>query len=89
MTPRKVRESEAAKPKTPTFEASYRELAETVEKLEGGDLPLEESIMLYERGMLLAGQLEKTLEEADLRVRKLTPAGAEDDAPAEYDTDEE
>ncbi|MEP7198722.1 MAG: exodeoxyribonuclease VII small subunit [Chloroflexota bacterium] len=65
------------KTKTPTFEESFDELEQAVQQLEAGDLPLEESIGLYERGMMLAAQLEKQLAEAELRVRKLQPSAVE------------
>ncbi|MBI5877446.1 MAG: exodeoxyribonuclease VII small subunit [Chloroflexi bacterium] len=63
--------------KAPSFETAFHELDSTVEKLERGDLSLEESIALYERGIKLAAQLEKQLEEAELRVRKLQPEPGE------------
>ncbi len=65
------------KTKTPTFEESYAELDATVQKLEAGELTLDESISLFERGMELAAQLEKQLQQAELRVRKLQPSPAE------------
>jgi exodeoxyribonuclease VII small subunit len=68
------------KSKTPSFEESFDELDKTVELLEAGDIPLEESIALFERGMKLAAELEKQLEEAELRVRKLRPSSVELDA---------
>ena len=37
-----------------TFEEAFRELEVTVQRLEEGDLPLEQAISLYERGMRLA-----------------------------------
>ena len=74
------------KSKTPTFEDAFHELDATVERLERGDLALEESIRLYERGMKLAEQLETQLKEAELRMRKLQP-DASDPATAEDDFD--
>jgi len=78
--------------KAPTFESAFHELDSTVEKLERGELSLEESIALYERGIQLAGQLEKQLEEAELRVRTLQPdtlaADGESDDPLDGDDDE-
>ncbi len=65
------------KSKTPSFEDQFNELDETVRRLETGELTLEESISLYERGMALAEQLEKQLEQAELRVRKLQPSALE------------
>jgi exodeoxyribonuclease VII small subunit len=73
------------KNKPPTFETSFKELDETVRKLEAGELSLEDSISLYERGMALAAQLEQLLEQAELRVRKVQPsvANTDDSAAAE------
>jgi exodeoxyribonuclease VII small subunit len=66
----------------PTFEELYRELEETVRRLEGGDLALAESLALFERGTILAEQCNVLLDSAELRVRQLTthsdgPAAAE------------
>ena len=79
------------KTKTPTFEESFDELDETVRKLESGELALEESISLYERGMALAEQLEKQLAQAELRVRKLQPNPMElaETAEESIETDDE
>jgi len=79
------------KTKTPTFEESFDELDETVRKLESGELALEESIGLYERGMALAEQLEKQLAQAELRVRKLQPNPMElaETAEESIETDDE
>ena len=62
-----------AKSKAATFEESFEELDNTVQRLESGELALEEAISLYEHGIQLADQLQKQLEEAELRVRKLKP----------------
>ncbi len=53
------------------FEAIYRELEETVQRLESGDLSLEESLALFERGAALAEQCNAVLDNAELRVRQL------------------
>jgi exodeoxyribonuclease VII small subunit len=55
----------------PTFEQLYRELAETIERLESGDLPLDEALALFERGVRLAEECNTLLDEAELRVRRL------------------
>jgi exodeoxyribonuclease VII small subunit len=65
-----------------TFEAAFSELEETVRRLEEGDLLLEESIVLFERGQLLAAYCTARLDNAELRVRQLMPAG--ENAAAEY-----
>ena len=80
------------KSKPSSFEEAFDELDKTVQQLEAGDIPLEESISLFERGMKLASELEKQLEQAELRVRKLRPSAAELDAvdePADDGADDE
>ena len=59
------------------FETAFAELEATVRKLEAGDLSLEDSLTLFERGMALAQVCESLLDQADLRVRQLvaTPDG--------------
>jgi exodeoxyribonuclease VII small subunit len=57
-----------------SFEELYCELEETVRKLEAGDLPLAESLMLFERSSVLAEQCNALLDRAELRVRQLTQA---------------
>jgi exodeoxyribonuclease VII small subunit len=55
-----------------TFEELYRELEETVRRLEAGDLTLDESLALFEQGTLLAEKCNTLLDSAELRVRQLT-----------------
>lgn len=55
-----------------SFEELYHELEETVRRLEAGDLTLDESLALFERGTLLAEQCNSLLDGAELRVRQLT-----------------
>jgi exodeoxyribonuclease VII small subunit len=56
------------------FEQAFQRLDEIVQRLEQGDLPLEESLALYEEGMTLAAQCNDWLDQAELRVRQLVPA---------------
>jgi exodeoxyribonuclease VII small subunit len=77
------------KNKTTSFEDAFDELDKTVEQLEAGDIPLEESISLYERGMTLAAELEKQLEQAELRVRKLRPSNVSLDGGDDLETGDE
>lgn len=58
-----------------TFEAALKELEETVAKLENGDLTLEQSLALYERGQQLATHCQTQLEQASLRIEQLTGDG--------------
>ncbi len=56
---------------TKTFEESFGELSAIVEKLQAGDLPLEQTISLFEQGMRLSFECEKYLDEAGRRVELL------------------
>jgi exodeoxyribonuclease VII small subunit len=53
------------------FEAQLQELEEIVGKLEDGSLPLEESLLLFERGIKLSRELQTSLQAASLRVTRL------------------
>jgi exodeoxyribonuclease VII small subunit len=56
-----------------TFEEAYKELEELVRKLETGDQPLEESLVLFERGQALSAHCNRLLEEAELKLTQLAP----------------
>ncbi|HTS63644.1 MAG TPA: exodeoxyribonuclease VII small subunit [Candidatus Acidoferrales bacterium] len=55
-----------------SFEACLDELEKVVKELEAGDLPLERSLELFERGMGLSETCRKQLEAAETRVEMLT-----------------
>ena len=57
------------------FEAAFERLESVVARLEGGDLPLETSIELYEEGAALAARCGDLLEVAELRVRAVDEEG--------------
>lgn len=59
----------------PTFEAGLDELEKIVKEMEGGELPLERALQLFERGMQVSVQCRKQLEEAETRVELLTRRG--------------
>ncbi len=61
-----------------TFEQAFAQLEETVQRLEQGGLPLEESLALFERGQALAARCHTQLDEAELKIKQLSPAGIED-----------
>jgi len=81
----------ASKPTEPSpvadFEASLDALEQLVEKMERGDMSLEESLAAYESGVGLYRRCQAALEQAELRVRLLTdpedPAGAQALPPAQ------
>ena len=54
-----------------TFEQAFAELEESVRTLERGDLPLEESLALYERGQELAAYCANLLDEAELKITQI------------------
>jgi len=58
-----------------TFEKALAELEEIVGKLERGDVPLAESITIYERGEALKKHCDKLLGEAEARVEKIRVGG--------------
>ncbi len=53
------------------FEEAIKQLAEIVKSLESGEVPLDESIALYEKGMKLSKQCTELLEKAEQKVRFL------------------
>ncbi len=55
----------------PSFEQDVRELGVIVEQLEGGELPLDESLALFERGVTLARRAQARLDAAEQRVEEL------------------
>ena len=57
------------------FEAAIAELESIVKKLEEGDLPLETSLQLYERGVQLSRFCHSRLEEAERRIEVLNERG--------------
>ena len=55
-----------------SFEDALRELESIVQKLERGDVPLDDSIALYARGEALRAQCQRRLADAEARIEKLT-----------------
>ena len=53
------------------YETVFHELEQTVAALEAGDLPLEQALRHYERGMTLAAQCNQLLQNAELRVQQI------------------
>ena len=53
-----------------SYEEAYERLQSVLSMLENGDLPLEESLRMYEMGTRLADHCARKLEEAELRVQR-------------------
>ena len=54
------------------FETALGELERIVDQLEGGNVPLDKSIAIYERGKSLKDHCEKLLKDAEARIEKIT-----------------
>jgi exodeoxyribonuclease VII small subunit len=60
------------KPESLTFEQSMQELETLVSKMEQGDLPLEDALQSFERGIQLARHSQQKLKDAEQKVHILT-----------------
>ena len=67
----------AVKDAAPDFETAMRDLEELVERLEHGDLPLEESLAAFERGVMLTRACQSALKEAEQKVEILLKKAGE------------
>ena len=65
--------AKAKPPEELMFEQALEELQEVVGSLESGELALEDSLNLFERGQALADRCSQLLEQAELRMRQLVP----------------
>ncbi len=74
---------------TMSFEKALKELESIVGRLERGDVELEESIIIYERGEALKDHCDRLLKQAEAKVERLTfsetgtPVGTEPFEPRE------
>ena len=60
------------KPKDSGFEGTLAELEELVSRMEAGDLPLDEALRSFERGVQLTRECQAALQAAQQRVQVLT-----------------
>ncbi len=58
-----------------SFEAAFAELEAIITQLESGDLSLDDSVTLFERGRKLSERCQALLDQADLRISQLTADG--------------
>lgn len=70
------------------FEAAIAELEAIVKKLEEGDLTLEQSLGLYERGVQLSRFCHARLEDAERRIEVLNERGELKPAPPSFGADD-
>jgi len=63
------------KPAAASFETGLQELEQIVKEMEGGDLPLERALELFEKGMRLSESCRKQLDEAETRIEMLVRKG--------------
>ena len=74
--------------KTPSFEASLRELETLVENMEQGELSLEESLKHFERGIQLTRSCQQALKDAEQKVEVLLKNNSQEEVvPFDSETD--
>ena len=69
----------------PDFEAAMVELEALVQRMEGGELSLEDSLKEFERGVVLTRLCQKSIKAAEQRVKLLSADGQESDFPQQGD----
>jgi exodeoxyribonuclease VII small subunit len=84
---RRRRARESGGGEEPAFETSLERLEEIVEQLEAGELPLEESLSLFEEGVELSRRCNTRLDEAERRLEVLvrTAGGRDETEPLSED----
>ena len=73
----------------PDFEASLAELESIVQRLEQGELPLEESLRQFERGVALTRSCQKSLRQAEQKIRVLSKGADGELVEQDFDAPEE
>ena len=66
------------------FEEAIKQLEETVKKLESGEVTLDESMELFEKGVALSRTCQKLLDDAGLKITKLLGNNGEE---VDFDTE--
>ncbi len=79
----------SAAPRKASFEKHLAELEAIVERLEQGEVPLEDLLVQYETGMKHLREAQRILQEAELRIEQLKKAGEQiQTAPFSFDQEE-
>ena len=73
----------------PDFEKQLRALESVVERLEKGDLSLEESVQLFEEGIKLSDACKKELEGAEGKIQLLVDRGKSGMKAVDFDVKED
>ena len=73
----------------PDFEASLAELEAIVQRLEQGELPLEESLRQFERGVALTRSCQRALRQAEQKIRVLSKGTDGELVEQDFDAPEE
>lgn len=76
-------------PQEKSFESSLEELERIVQQLEGGDLPLDRSLELFEQGVRLSRECQKRLDEAERKIEILLKGSDGGYVPAPFEESEE
>ncbi len=72
-----------------SFEEAIKELTDIVGKIEKGEIPLQDSLEQYEKGMALIKQCRTILQKAEERIEKITKEeDSQDSSQQEKDPDE-
>jgi exodeoxyribonuclease VII small subunit len=80
--------SKAKPPEKLNYEQAFEELEALVERLESGELALEESLALFERGQALSARCSELLEQAELKLRQLVPNDSEGYVETDFEVEE-
>lgn len=72
-----------------SFENSMAELREIIDKLQSGNLPLEDSLKLFQEGTKLIAYSHKKLDEIQKKVKILTDENDGEITTQDFDTEEE
>lgn len=67
------------KAKLPTLEESLGEITQLIDKMEHGELTLEQSLQHFERGIILIKHCQKVLEEAEQKVQILIQTNGQEE----------
>lgn len=72
----------------PVFESALAELEQLVVRMERGEMPLEEALATFQRGLTLAKDCQVALQQAEQKIRMLSP-GAESAETADGEPQDE